>query len=141
MIKRRPLCILLVEDDADSRLAMARLLTMTGHRPLPAANAAEAMRLAQSQRCDVVVSDVGLPDRSGLELMRDLQGLYAIPGIAVSGYTDAADVTECRRAGFARHLKKPIEFETLLETLEELTRARGGTGKHPGLGDVTGSDR
>ena len=129
MVERRPLRILLVEDDADSRSALVRLLNMTGHEALAAASAAEALRLAGSQRCDLVVSDVGLPDRSGLELMRELVSLYAIPGIAVSGYTDAADVKECERAGFSRHLKKPVDFQKLLETVEEVGRVAGAEGR------------
>jgi CheY-like chemotaxis protein len=109
---------------------------MTGHRAIAAANAAEALRLARAQRCDVVVSDVGLPDRSGLELMRELRSLYRIPGIAVSGYTDAADVKECERAGFARHMKKPIDFDELLDVMQEIVRggmpgADGGTADAP----------
>ena len=125
MPQRPSLCILLVEDDRDSLLALARLLTLTGHRPLPAATAAEALRLAASQRCDVVVSDVGLPDRSGLDLMRELASLYRLPGIAVSGYTEPADVKECERAGFARHLNKPLDFQQLLDTMHELCRVPG----------------
>lgn len=125
---KRPLCILLVEDDKDSRSALARLLKMSGHRPLAAGTAAEALQLAASERCDVVVSDVGLPDRSGLELMRELSAQYAVPGIAVSGYTDAADVNECAKAGFSRHLKKPIDFKELLVAVDELARVSPGAG-------------
>jgi CheY-like chemotaxis protein len=125
MVERRPLCILLVEDDADSLSALTRLITIIGHRPLAAGTASEALRLAREQRCDIVVSDVGLPDRSGLELMRELTSLYPIPGIAVSGYTEAAHVTECTRAGFVRHLKKPIEFQKLIAAVEELARVNG----------------
>jgi CheY-like chemotaxis protein len=123
MASQRSLCILLVEDDKDSLSALSRLLRLSGHRALGAGTAEEALRLAAGERCDVVVSDVGLPDRSGLELMRELAAAYNVPGIAVSGYTDAADVRECEKAGFARHLKKPIEFQALLEAVEELTRA------------------
>ena len=125
MPQHRPLCILLVEDDKDSLSALARLVRLSGHRALAAASAEEALRLAASERCDVVVSDVGLPDRSGLELMRQLAAVYNVPGIAVSGYTDAADVGACTRAGFARHLNKPIDFQALLDAVEELTRAGG----------------
>jgi CheY-like chemotaxis protein len=125
MPERRPLCILLVEDDKDSLSALSRLLRLSGHRPLAAGTAAEAVRLAAGERCDVVVSDVGLPDRSGLELMRELAAAHSVPGIAVSGYTDAADVRECARAGFSRHLKKPIDFQELLNAVEELTRVPG----------------
>ena len=109
---------------------------MSGHRALGAATAAEALRLAAAERCDVVVSDVGLPDRSGLDLMRELSATYAVPGIAVSGYTDAADVRDCTAAGFARHLKKPIDFKELLEAVDELTRLGGGAAG-ASLGDGT----
>jgi DNA-binding response OmpR family regulator len=132
MGKRSPLCILLVEDDKDSLSALSRLLRLSGHRPLAAASAEEAVRLAAAEKCDLVVSDVGLPDRSGLDLMRELSATHNVPGIAVSGYTDAADVRECAKAGFARHLKKPIDFDALLAAVEELTRgakpAGGGDG-------------
>ena len=124
MPDQRPLCILLVEDDKDSLSALSRLLRMSGHRALAAASAAEALRLAAGERCDVVVSDVGLPDRSGLDLMRELASQYNLPGIAVSGYTDAADVRECEKAGFSKHLKKPIDFQALLDAVDELARAR-----------------
>lgn len=136
MADRPSLCILLVEDDADSLSAMARLIDMTGHRALAASSAEEALRLARSHRCDMVVSDVGLPDRSGLDLMRELSATYSLPGIAVSGYTDAADVTECTRAGFARHLKKPVDFQELLDTVEALCRVAGQT--QPGNSDAAG---
>jgi CheY-like chemotaxis protein len=138
MVERRSLCILLVEDDADSLAALSRLLTLTGHRALSAGTAAEALQLAQTQRCDLVVSDVGLPDRSGLELMRELASLYSIPGIAVSGFTDAADVKECERAGFARHLKKPVDFQKLLAAVEEISRSGPGNGHSRGVADAPG---
>jgi CheY-like chemotaxis protein len=134
----RPLCVLLVEDDKDSLSALTRLLRLSGHKAIGAATAAEAVRLAAAQRCDVVISDVGLPDRSGLDLMRELSAAYNLPGIAVSGYTDAADVRECTSAGFNRHLKKPIDFQALLNAVEELGRPGGGfpPDSQPGAGSV-----
>jgi CheY-like chemotaxis protein len=122
MAERRALCILLVEDDADSLAALTRLITLIGHRPVPAQTAAEALRLASENRCDLVVSDVGLPDRSGVEMMRELASLYRLPGIAVSGYTDPADVERCTAAGFVRHLHKPVDFQKLIAVVEELSR-------------------
>lgn len=136
MTDRRPLCILLVEDDADSLTALVRLLSIAGHEALGAGTAAEALQLARSRRCDVVVSDVGLPDRSGLELMRELASLYHIPGIAVSGHTDAADVKECERAGFSRHLKKPVDFRKLLDAVEAVTRTANAREKPADPGDA-----
>lgn len=138
MTRSRSLCILLVEDDADSRSALARLLKMSGHRTIPAGSAAEALRVAKAERCDIIVSDVGLPDRSGLDLMRELTSLYSIPGIAVSGYTDSADVKACERAGFARYIKKPVDFQLLLRALEELTDGHDGDGRPAGHADAPG---
>ena len=136
MAQRSPLCILLVEDDKDSLSALSRLLRLSGHRALAAGSAEEAVRLAAAEKCDVVVSDVGLPDRSGLDLMRELSANYGVPGIAVSGYTDAADVRDCTEAGFSRHLKKPIDFKELLQAVDELTRLGGGASGAQ-LGDGT----
>lgn len=133
MTDSRPLCILLVEDDPDSLAALVRLLNVAGHEALAAGTAAEALRLARSRRCDVVISDVGLPDRSGLDLMRELSSLYRIPGIALSGYTEAADVEKCEHAGFSRHLKKPVDFQKLLDAVEAVSRTSqaGGTSASP----------
>ena len=116
----KPLCILLVEDDEDSLAALSRLLSLSGHRALAASSAAQALELAAAERCDLVVSDVGLPDRSGIELMRELSQRYGIPGIAVTGYADAADLSECAKAGFNRHIKKPVEFPQLLAAVNEV---------------------
>ena len=57
--------------------------------------------------------------------MRELAAAYSVPGIAVSGYTDAADVHDCTQAGFSRHLKKPIDFKELLRAVDELTQLGG----------------
>lgn len=138
MTKSRSICILLVEDDADSRSALARLLKMSGHRVIPAGSYAEALRIARAERCDIVISDVGLPDRSGPDLMRELATLYSIPGIAVSGYTDSADVKECERAGFARHIKKPVDFQQLLQAIEELAHGRDGDDHSMGHANAPG---
>ena len=116
----RPLCILLVEDDEDSLAALTRLLSLSGHRALAASSAAEALRLAASEPCDLVVSDVGLPDRSGIELMRELSRQYGIPGIAVTGYAESTDLTQCAAAGFTCHIKKPVEFSKLLQAVKEI---------------------
>jgi CheY-like chemotaxis protein len=132
LIATRPLCILLVEDDEDSLAALTRLLSMSGHRALAAGSAAEALKLAAKEHCDLVVSDVGLPDRSGIELMRELSRLYSIPGIAVTGFAEAADLNECTSAGFTRHLKKPVDFHKLLAAVNEVGVALSAPGRTSG---------
>ncbi len=86
-----------------------------------AASGAEAVALLDREPFDVVVSDIGLPDGTGLELMRELLTARPIKGIALTGYGLASDVEESRRAGFAAHLTKPIKFADVAETIRRLT--------------------
>lgn len=67
-----------------------------------------------------MISDLGLPDGSGLELMRALRAVRLVPGIALSGYGMEEDQRESSAAGFARHLVKPVEFADLTRALEEV---------------------
>jgi DNA-binding response OmpR family regulator len=60
-----------------------------------------------------VVSDLGLPDGDGLDLMRQLRDQYGLRGIALSGYGHDQDIRESREAGFIEHLVKPIDFARL----------------------------
>ena len=113
--------ILLVDDHAESLTVLARLLERSGYSVAAAGTYAEAVEAAERRRCDLLVSDVGLPDRSGLELMQELRARYPIPGIALSGFTDECDVVASREAGFARHLNKPVMFDDLLEAIREVS--------------------
>lgn len=112
--------ILLVDDHAETLTVLARLLERSGYSVDTARTYAEAVEAAARRRCDLLVSDVGLPDRSGLELMQELSARYPIRGIALSGYTDECDVSASRAAGFARHLNKPVMFADLLSAMREV---------------------
>jgi CheY-like chemotaxis protein len=123
----RTLNILLVEDHRDTAQVMSRLLTKMGHHVDVAGSVRDALRkAADDDSFDVVISDLGLPDGSGLDLMRQLTGLTArqsVPSIALSGYASEADVRRCREAGFTEHLAKPIDLERLLAALTRVTHA------------------
>ena len=122
---RRPLRILLVEDHADTAAVLARLLHRMGHDILAAGDVATALALAKKEisnaPIDVVMSDLGLPDGSGLDLMRQLSADYGLRGIALSGFGMDSDLEESITAGFWRHLVKPIDIGTLRATLVEMT--------------------
>jgi CheY-like chemotaxis protein len=62
---------------------------------------------------DLLLGDNGLPDRSGLELMKEIAARHQIPGIAMSGFAMDSDIARCKEAGFSEHLAKPVDFETL----------------------------
>lgn len=125
-----PVRVLLVEDHDDSLRLLAKLLGLNGYGVATARTAAEAVRVATDAPVDLVICDLMLPDRTGFELLEDLQrisaarcpghGRPAVPGlrgIAVSGMTDPATVTRCETVGFARHLCKPVNMDDLLDAV------------------------
>ena len=116
-----PLRLLLVEDHRDTATIMARLLRRMGHCVTISTNLAEARAAADADTFDLVVSDLGLPDGSGNELMRGLRDKHGLRGICLSGFGMVADVDESRESGFERHLVKPVNLDELQSALAELT--------------------
>ena len=78
---------------------------------------AEARTLARSNRYDVLVSDIGLPDGIGYELMVELRDGSGMLGLALTGYGTAADIALAKEAGFLAHLTKPVRTELLEDGL------------------------
>jgi PAS domain S-box-containing protein len=115
--------ILLVEDHSDTARVLLRILKNAGFDASHADSLAKALALAQNRRFDLVISDVGLPDGSGLDLMRSLRETQGLTGIALSGFGMDADVAASRAAGFAEHLTKPVDWERLRSTIERLMPA------------------
>ena len=131
--------ILLVDDHDESLFVLARLLERCGHTVDTARTFAEAIDAAGRKRCDLLISDVGLPDRSGLELMQELHGRYGVRGIALSGFTDERDALASQGAGFAKHLNKPVMFNDLTAAIRDVVgwqppegSALGGSWKSAG---------
>jgi len=113
--------ILLVEDHEATRLTLVRLLQRRKLDVSPAADAAEALRLASERSFDVVFSDIGLPDLDGFSLMRHLRERHGLRGVALTGYGTEADIDRGRAAGFIAHLTKPIEVRKLEAVLRNLS--------------------
>lgn len=114
----RPLHLLLVEDDASTLAVLARLLRQDGHRVEEATTVNQARQAAAAQAFDAVVSDIGLPDGSGLDLMAGLQATSGLRGVALSGYGMENDLARSRAAGFVAHLIKPVDYPQLRQALE-----------------------
>src|SRR5437764_12473951 len=110
--------ILLVEDHDDTARVLSRLLNLSGYDVHTTGTCAGALDMLGKQQFDLLISDVGLPDGSGYDLMREIHALRcAAKGIAVSGYGTEQDVEQSLRAGFAEHLVKPVAFETLRDAI------------------------
>lgn len=122
MKSRGLICILVVEDHAETLKVMARLLAAEGYIVHAAASAEQAGALAAANQCDVLISDIQLPGQNGLDLMRDLRAKYGLKGIAVSGHASEADISAAFDAGFVRYVKKPIDFSTLMAAIDEVMK-------------------
>ncbi|HEV7402619.1 MAG TPA: PAS domain S-box protein [Chthoniobacteraceae bacterium] len=110
--------LLLVDDHADTRRVLARLLARLGHRVETAADVASALALVRSVQFDVMISDIGLPDGSGTDLMREAKRVQPrLRGIALSGFGMEEDTRRSAEAGFEAHLNKPMDFAVLQEVL------------------------
>ena len=117
---RRELTVLLVEDHADSAFFIKRMLEASGYRAVLAENIADAKKIFETESIDAMVSDLGLPDGKGTDLMKWIAGTRPIPAIALSGYGMEHDVENSLQAGFAKHLTKPVDLDKLEQALATL---------------------
>ena len=126
--------LLLVEDHPDTANVMARMLRRAGYQVTAASNLAQALAETEAARKTIdhsgrarpvrlVISDLGLPDGSGYDLMRKLRADFKLRGIALSGFGMEEDVRHAEEAGFSRHLTKPVDFDSLLSAIRELLSA------------------
>ena len=124
----RPIRVLLVDDNHDTLKYLSKLLSLRGYHVHTAADMASALKIASEAELDVIVSDIELPDGSGLELHREpaaLQGEF-IPAIALSGFGSSSDVgAKATRPVFAIHLTKPVDFRRLEQAIRQVAASDG----------------
>jgi len=121
---REPLRIFLVEDHADTREALAGLLEIYGHQVRSAGSVAAALAALGDAPFDLVISDIGLPDGSGLDLMREIvaRSPGGARGICLTGFGMEEDIRKSREAGFLAHLTKPVNLQELQAVLSRVMR-------------------
>ena len=112
--------LLIVEDHEATRTMLSRLLTRAGHQVTLAGTISEGIDAFGKATYDAVISDLGLPDGSGLDLMRELRLQRPVPGIALSGYGMEEDLRQTREAGFFAHLVKPVSIDQLRQLLANI---------------------
>lgn len=112
--------LLLVDDDADTVNILASLLSEYGYSVRVADGVASALLAAQVEPFDLLISDIGLQDGSGLDLMAQLSSKMSIKGIVLSGYGMEDDIRRTKAAGFSVHLTKPVSMNVLLQVVQEV---------------------
>jgi signal transduction histidine kinase/CheY-like chemotaxis protein len=112
--------VLLVEDNKDTREYLALVLRARGHEVTAAAGLSEALRAAAERPFDLLISDIELPDGTGLDVMRHLHG-GGLRALAMSGYGSEEDVRMSLETGFAEHLTKPVELARLIAAIQRVS--------------------
>jgi CheY-like chemotaxis protein len=114
--------VLVVDDEPDARDLISRVLIDCHAEVFTASTADEALQLVERQRPDVLVSDIGMPQMDGYELLRRMRTLGIsrggrIPAIALTAFARSEDRTRALRAGFLVHVSKPVEPSELIATV------------------------
>src|SRR5690242_9069834 len=117
--------VLLVEDDEDSRKLLSTILKRYGARVTSTKSAAEALEAFESDLPDVMISDIGMPDHDGYELIRRLRSLPvekggATPAIALTGYASKKDRERALSSGYQQHVAKPVEQADMIAAIAAL---------------------
>jgi len=114
------LSLLVVEDHEATRSVLERLLTRSGHLVVTAATVNDALTAYKAAHFDVVISDLGLPDGSGIDLMVQIQHIRPVPAIALSGFGMENDLQRSKEAGFFAHLVKPVKMDQIKHLLTQI---------------------
>jgi PAS domain S-box-containing protein len=117
----RKLRLLLVDDHADTRSVLSRLLTKCGHEVVTSDSAQGALKILAASQFDALISDIGLPDGSGYDLVRKAKEQQSLKGVALSGFGTEEDIRRSAEAGFDYHLTKPIDFPDLQSLLQKIS--------------------
>ena len=112
--------VLIVDDDGDTRRILSRLLSKCGHEVVPADSVQQALKFLETEPFNALISDIGLPDGSGYELVREAKKRQPLKGIALSGFGAEEDVRQSLEAGFDHHLTKPVNFQDLRALLRQV---------------------
>ncbi|QDV38960.1 PAS domain S-box protein [Tautonia plasticadhaerens] len=128
----RPLAgirVLVVDDDPDARQLVRRVLTECGAEVAVAETAAEAVGLVKALRPDILVSDVGMPDQDGYDLIRQVRSRVAaktLPAVALTAFARSEDRRRALLAGFQTHVAKPVDPAELVAVVASLVERTGG---------------
>ncbi len=133
---KNTLRILVVDDHDDTRRVLGNLLRGKGHEVSTAVNVATALETLSCKTIDVLLSDIGLPDGTGYQLMEQAKSFQPLIGIALSGFGMAEDIDRAFEAGFSHHMIKPVNFDQLETVLRRITSKSVFSSRSPGPGPI-----
>jgi CheY-like chemotaxis protein len=115
-----------VDDDADARQVVSMALSQCGARTVAASSTREALQVLTEFKPDVLVSDIGMPNVDGYELLRRVRALGSagggtLPAIALTAFARSEDRTRALRAGFLVHVSKPVEPSELVASVASVS--------------------
>jgi signal transduction histidine kinase len=116
----RRLRVLVVEDHPDTRRVLERILARWGHEVATASSVSEGVQRAAAFQPELLISDIGLPDGTGLDLLSQVPSRADFHAIAMSGYGMESDLELTKAAGFQEHLVKPVSADRLKEAIQRL---------------------
>ena len=117
--------IFLVEDHRDTLRYLTMFLVLLGHKVESARTMNEALAKISDANCDILISDIRLPDGNGHELLRCINLPRPVYAIAISGFGTEDDIARSKAAGFRQHLVKPFGSVDLKPFLDEAVRELG----------------
>ena len=120
---------LILDDSEDTIGMLEELLKTSGANVMTASNGAEALRLAEENEFDVILSDISMPEMDGFEFLqrlRKLDGCEDVPVVAITGFGRSDDIARVHAAGFYSHLIKPLNLQALAEVLQQLEKDKSG---------------
>jgi CheY-like chemotaxis protein len=123
--------VLVIDDEPDARELIRRVLSQCNAHVITASSAEEGLKILQAQRPDLIVSDIGMPEKDGYQFIREVRSLSAsdggrTPAIALTAFARSEDRTRAMRAGYQVHISKPIEPQELIATVESLAVKSSG---------------
>ena len=118
---------LVVDDSEDTIGMLTELLRVAGANVTTATNGADALRIAEENEFDVILSDISMPEMDGFEFLqrlRKIDGREHVPVLAITGFGRSDDIARARAAGFYSHLTKPLNLKALAEVLQQLAQEK-----------------
>ncbi|MBC8120470.1 MAG: response regulator [Gemmatimonadaceae bacterium] len=113
--------LLVVDDEPDARKLLGLLLEGCGAQVTVASSSAEALRVIEVANPDVLVSDIGMPEQDGYELIQQVRGRgFAVPAVALTAYARSEDRMRALATGFDTHVPKPVEIAELVAVIQRL---------------------